>query len=63
MREEGRAPTQAFADRARAAGFAGLLVPSYARDAQAGDRNLVLRRWGGRRPARLALNDAEGRLA
>ena len=62
MQGEGMAPTQGFAERVRAAGFAGLLVPSYARDAQAGDRNLVLWRWSGRRPARLVLNDEEGRL-
>ncbi len=59
---DGEAPTQGFARRLIAAGFAGLRVPSYARTAPAGGLNLVLWRWGPDLPHRLVPNDAEGRL-
>ncbi|WP_347304610.1 RES domain-containing protein (plasmid) [Croceibacterium sp. TMG7-5b_MA50] len=51
-------PTQALAERLVAAGFAGMLVPSYARGAPADALNLVLWRWDGA----LTLVDDEGRL-
>lgn len=62
MRDAGRAPTQSFADQLIAAGFAGLLVPSFARGATADDFNLVLWRWGAGPPAHLELIDDEDRL-
>lgn len=55
------APTQRLARRLLEAGVGGLLVPSYARGAGAG-LNLVLWRWGAEPPARLVVNDDEGRL-
>lgn len=51
-------PTQDLADRLIAAGFAGLVVPSYARGAPADARNLVLWDWDGQ----VTLVDDEGRL-
>ncbi len=63
MRGGGVAPSQAFADRLIGQGYAGLLVPSYARGAGPSDRNLVLWRWGEALPARLRVVDDEGRLA
>lgn len=51
-------PTQDLADRLIAAGFAGLIVPSYARGAPADARNLVLWDWDGQ----VTLVDDEGRL-
>lgn len=63
MRDEGKAPTQLFAERLIAAGYAGLRVPSFARGAAAEDLNLVLWVWGPDLPARLVLNDDEGRLS
>lgn len=58
----GEAPTQAFARRLIAAGFAGLRVSSFARTAPPGGLNLVLWRWGPDLPARVGLNDTDGRL-
>jgi RES domain-containing protein len=52
-------PTQDLAERLIAAGFAGLVVPSYTRGAPAGARNLVLWAWDGQ----VRLVDDEGRLA
>lgn len=62
MREQGHAPTQQFAVQLIEAGYAGLVVPSFARAAAAGDFNLVLWRWGGGPPAHLELVDDEDRL-
>lgn len=45
MIAHGTAPTQDLAARLIAAGYDGLLVPSYARGAAARDINLVLWRW------------------
>ena len=56
-------PTQDFAARLIAEGHAGLIVPSFAPAALAGDLNMVLWRWGDTLPCRLVLNDREGRLA
>lgn len=61
MRGGGTAPTQRLARWLAREGWSGLLTPSFARGA-GGGRNLVLWRWGDAPPARLALNDAEGRL-
>ena len=51
-----------LADRLIAAGFVGMRVQSFAREAEPEDINLVLWRWGARRPSRVALIDDEGRL-
>jgi len=63
MIASGESGTQAFARRLIAAGYAALLVPSYARGAAPADLNLVLWRWGDAAPARLVLIDDENRLA
>lgn len=55
----GGAPGQMLAERLIAAGYVAMLVPSYARIAQQGARNLVLWEWQGR----ISVNDSEGRLA
>ncbi len=59
----GESVTQAFARRLFAAGYAALLVPSYARGAAPADLNLVLWRWGAAVPTKLILIDDENRLA
>ena len=59
----GKSATQAFARRLIAAGYASLLVPSFARGAAPADLNLVLWRWGDAAPNRLVLIDAEHRLS
>lgn len=63
MGAEGRAPTQVFAERLIAAGYAGLKVRSFARGTSARDVNLVLWAWSEELPTRLILNDDEGRLS
>lgn len=62
MQRDGKAPTQALAERLAAAGYVGVQVRSFAPGAGAGDLNLVLWTWGDRAPARLQLVDDEGRL-
>ncbi len=62
MGSGGEAPTQGLARRLIAAGYRGLLVPSYARGATPQDCNLVLWQWGSKPPCRLSLIDDEGRL-
>lgn len=57
------AATQAFAERLIAAGFAGLLVPRFARGAAANALNLVLWRWNTGEDDRLDVVDDEGRLS
>jgi RES domain-containing protein len=54
-------PTQAFAAALAKAGFAGLLVRSFAHGASAANLNLVLWRWN-RDGDRLEVIDDEGRL-
>ena len=54
--------SHALADRLIAAGFAGMRVPSFAPGAAASDVNLVLWRWGDRRPSRIVLIDDERRI-
>ena len=55
-------PTWAAAKRLVAAGTAGVLVPSFAPGADAGDHNLVLWRWGPDLPHRVTVHDPSGRL-
>ena len=63
MQPDGKAPTQLFAERLIADGFAALRVPSFAKGGAVDDVNMVLWIWGPVLPARLVLNDDEGRLA
>lgn len=55
--------SQALADRLIAEGHAGMRVRSYAAGSGADDLNLVMWRWGPRRPDRVVLVDDEGRLS
>ncbi len=59
----GESGTQAFARRLIVAGYAALLVPSFARGAAPTDLNLALWRWGDAAPTRLVLIDDENRLS
>jgi RES domain-containing protein len=43
-------------------GHAGILVPSFAPGAGPDDHNLVLWRWGARRPHKIRVYDPSGRL-
>jgi RES domain-containing protein len=43
-------------------GFAGILVPSFARTAAADDHNLVLWTWSKNRPHRVLVDDPSGKL-
>jgi RES domain-containing protein len=52
----------AVARRLLASGWAGILTPSFANGATAGDQNLVLWRWGRDLPHRVAVYDPSGRL-
>ena len=52
MIANGECETQTFARRLIAAGYAALLVPSFARGAAPTDLNLVLWRWGDAAPTR-----------
>lgn len=61
-REPGGAPTQCLATALIAAGYVGLLVPSFARGASPKDSNLVLWKWGNTPVARLRLIDDQNRL-
>ena len=63
MMTNGESETQKFARRLIAAGYAALLVPSFARGALSTDLNLVLWRWGDAAPTRLVLIDDEKRLS
>ncbi len=51
-----------LARRLIAGGAAGLIAPSFVRGAGAGDVNLVLWDWGGRRPHKVRVFDPSGRL-
>ncbi|HDR27624.1 RES family NAD+ phosphorylase [Rhodovulum sp.] len=62
MLADGKAPTQALAERLKAAGYAGMQVRSFAKGATGHDLNLVLWVWGAQSPTRLRLVDDEGRL-
>jgi RES domain-containing protein len=60
---EGRRPASwAIYDRLHPRGTAGILVPSFAPGAEAGDRNLVLWTWGPDLPHRVEVYDPSGRL-
>ena len=63
MIANGESATQAFARRLIVAGYAALLVPSFARSAAPTDLNLALWRWGDAAPTRLVLIDDENRLS
>ena len=63
MIETGKAPTQEFAERLKASGYAGLRVRSFAKGASHDDLNIILWVWGQNLPARVRLVDDEGRLA
>ncbi|MDQ0316973.1 RES family NAD+ phosphorylase [Amorphus orientalis] len=63
MARSERVPTQEFAIALETAGYAGLLVRSFARGATADDLNLVLWRWNTGNADALALIDDEGRLS
>lgn len=55
--------SQALADRLMVAGYAGMLVRSFAAGAGSDDRNLVVWKWGQDQLARIDLIDDEGRLS
>jgi len=63
MKADGIAPTQAFARRLVAAGYAGLIVRSFAPGATPDDLNIVLWTWGPDAPSRLVLIGDESRLS
>lgn len=63
MIETGKAPTQEWAERLKASGYAGLRVKSFAKGASHDDFNIILWVWGPNLPGRLRLVDDEGRLA
>ena len=54
--------SHALAERLAAANYAGMRYPSFALGASSDDVNLVLWRWGKRRPCRIRLIDDEQRL-
>ncbi|MBP9183320.1 MAG: RES domain-containing protein [Fuscovulum sp.] len=58
MIEDGASDSQRLAARLIGAGWAGMIVPSFARGVRPGARNLVLWRWDGA----LQVIDSEGRL-
>lgn len=59
----GRQPSSwRLARKLIANGAAGLLAPSFVRGATPGDINLILWRWSGRQPRKVALFDPSGRL-
>ena len=62
VRETGSSYGQRTAAGLIAAGYAGMLVGSFARGAPPDAVNLVLWRWGADLPARLVVMDREGRL-
>lgn len=57
-----KAPSQEVAERLEHEGFAGALVPSFIPGAGPEDVNLVLWKWGSRRPRLVRVHDPEGRL-
>jgi RES domain-containing protein len=61
--DEGRYPASwRIHDRLRDAGAAGVLVPSFANGARAGERNIVLWVWSDARPCLVRVIDPKGRL-
>lgn len=63
LRQDGKSPTQVFAETLQGAGFHGMQVRSFAKGAGAQDSNLVLWAWGPALPHRLLLVDDEKRLS
>ena len=62
MRAGETAASWRVVDALKATGNAGILVPSFAPGAGAGNHNLVLWRWGPDLPTRIAVFDPGGRL-
>ncbi|RJL05529.1 RES domain-containing protein [Paracoccus aestuarii] len=62
MREDGKAPTQIFAEQLIRKAYCGMLVRSFVKGATEADRNLVLWNWRDTLPSQLSLVDDEGRL-
>lgn len=56
------APSWRVADRLRAAGYRGILVPSFASGAGEANHNLVLWHWGPDLPHQVTVYDPSGRL-
>lgn len=56
------APSWRVADRLRASGHAGILVPSFAPGAGEASNNLILWTWGADLPHRVQVFDPSGRL-
>jgi RES domain-containing protein len=64
LAETGRpVPSWALADRMRAGGAAGIVVPSYSPGAPTGTKNLVLWHWTDDLPHRVRTYDPEGVLS
>ena len=62
-RSEGRLPASwTLAERLIAQGHAGIIVPSFARHAPRGSRNLVLWTWSANRPHKVSVHDPSSRL-
>lgn len=57
-----QAPSWLVADRLKAAGHSGILVPSFVPGATDANVNLVLWRWGPHRPHKVKVYDPTGRL-
>jgi RES domain-containing protein len=62
LAEGKRPPSWGICERLISDGAAGILVPSFAPGAGAGDQNLVLWRWGEELPHRVKVVDPSGRL-
>jgi RES domain-containing protein len=62
MRDGREAPSWLQVDGLKKAGFAGMLVPSFAPGAGAGNQNLILWRWGPELPTRVVVFDPTARL-
>lgn len=62
MRAGKEPPSWLVVDALKKDGFAGMLIPSFAPGAAAGNHNLVLWRWGPDLPTRVAVFDPSGRL-
>lgn len=62
LRARREAPSWRVADRLRAEGHAGMLVPSFVPGATPANHNLVLWRWGPELPCQVKVHDPAGRL-
>lgn len=63
MKMMGEAPTQRLARDLKNAGFCGLIAKIFAPGTVAGDRNVILWKWGPSSPHRLTLIDDDNRLS